>query len=193
MAKPITPAPNGIELLASFQSALLSSATVDAAKAAAESSEATTLSYLDTVSQGSFLQPENIPGTTHESIARASVDAHIKKVQAKQIADLNDQQMTQAQKELLRSYVGRQARISPLNPRFQAIRSIWFDIRNGYREGVVSRGSVSGIIDDMRLDEGILILSPRGLNKLLNSSLRSYVVQVVDPGSLQPLVNIRIR
>jgi hypothetical protein len=183
---------SGLALLADFQSAFMSAATIEAAHFEAERSENELLSHLTTVSGNTYLNPGNLETNEQSAIARASLDAHIKKIQARQLGNMSAdhlQQQLVLDREL---YKGKRIRVTILKKNSGAVESVWLDRQTGYRQSAVKYGKVSGIIEEVLLDRNMLVLKTTIRTRLLASSLRYYVIYPIDPANLMPAVSFEL-
>ncbi len=184
--------PSGQTLLANFQNVFVSKATLETAHYEADRSEDELLQHLQSVSSGAYLQPTALAVDNQDAITKASLDAHIKKVQADQLDSMSAFQFQQLQQESQSTFVGHKVRVSVRLPQRQPIEAVWFDQHNGYRNSPLKRKLISGTIKEVILDKNVLIIKPSIRSRLLNSSLQNYVVYVIDPDNLLPMVDIAI-
>ena len=183
---------SGAALLADFQSAFVSAATIEAAKFEAERSEDELLSHLNDVSGSTYLNPGNLDSDEQNMIARASLDAHVKKIQARQLDALSQSQLQQQITLDRQTYKGKRLKVTILQKNNGAVESVWFDRQTGYRHSVVKYGKITGIIDEVLLDRNLLVLKPTLKSRVLASSLRYYMVYPIDPSQLAPAVRFEI-
>lgn len=181
---------SGQLLVSDFQTALVSVATMEAATFEAKRSENELMDYLSSVSTGSILNPSNLNADPSDNLTRASLDAHVKKVQASQMQSMGAVQLEQLSVADRSAYTGRKIRVNLLRKDRDAIESIWFDKHKGYFKGIVKRGKVTGVIESVHLDKNALILKPSFGMRLINPALQNYIVYVVDPVDLSPAVQI---
>lgn len=182
----------GQQLVTDFKAALISSATVELAKREAERSEAEITGLLSYVSNGSFLNPSALTTESQSAVTRASVDAHVKKIQAQQMELLNAGQLAELSERDQMQYGGRKVRVGIIDYKQQPVESVWSDPHLGYRKGVITKGGVAGTIDQVLLTQNLLVLKPTGFNRLLNRQLLYYIVYVMHPETLEPLVQLEI-
>lgn len=183
------PKRTGQQLVADYQTVMVSSSAIDAATYEAERSENELMQYLASTSSGNYLQPGDLGNPDESSIGRASLDAHVKRVQAQQLQALNHEQIRQLSVQDKQDFIGRQVVVEQLDPSRKCIELLWFDAQNGYRSNPTNKRRIYGIVEDVLLDKNILLIKPRLRNRLLMSNLQSYVVYVIDPVSAQPLVS----
>ena len=183
---------SGQQLIADFQNAFVSSATIEAAKYEAARSEDELVSQLSAVAGGTYLQPGAMDDNARNQMTHSSLDAHIKKVQAHQLESMNAAQLSQLHFEDNRIYPNRKVQITIL-PGFQnVIESVWFNKYKGYRSGIVKKGHITGVIDQILLDKNTLVLRPTKSAQLFNSELQNYLVYVIDPQTLMPMVELTL-
>ncbi|HEY1063834.1 MAG TPA: hypothetical protein VGE30_00890 [Candidatus Saccharimonadales bacterium] len=186
------PVGSGQQLLADFQTAFVSAATIQAAQYEADRSENALLDHLAAVSGGTYLQPGNLSPDEQTDLTRSSLDAHVKKVQAQQLNAISAQQLQELQEYVKNTYIGRRVTAHSLHPKSGAIETVWFDQRAGFRNNATRKQKVTGVIQDILLDRNVLILKPTFTAKLINSNLENYMIYVIDPVSLKPLVDLTL-
>ncbi len=183
---------SGQQLVADFQSVLLSRATAEAALFEAERSETQLMQQLSEASRGSLLNPSNLQAMGSEYVVKASLDAHIKKVQAEQLQSMTDAQVSQLILEDQLAYRGKRVRITALETSFQPFDAIWFDQRSGYRTSTFKKRAIEGKIDEIGFEKNLIIIKPKRLMQLINSNLQFYVAYIINPDTLKPTVEISI-
>lgn len=179
-------------LLANFQSALTSLATIQYAKSEAAYSENALLEKLRAMG-GNYLNPVGLAPQAQQDVTRHSLDAHIKKVQASQLEALSAAELQAMMHNVRQQYAGRKLQVNLLAKTNGAVESVWFDKRSGYRIGVVRRLSLTGTIEDVLLDQNCLVLKPLWHSRLFNNALQRYLVQPINPADLSPLVSFVLR
>lgn len=179
-------------LLADFQTAFVSTATVETAKYEAERSEGNLMDYLADVSSGGLLNPTTISDSSQTIITRASLDAHIKKVQAQQMEALGNTELQRLMEADQSLYRGHKIRVTALPRSPNAFASMWFDNQTGFRRGELKKGQVTGVIDNVLLDKNTLLLRPTRIMRLINPSLHYYVISVINPETLLPMVEFAL-
>jgi hypothetical protein len=192
MRRSKNPAGSGQQLLADYQTVFVSAATIEAAKYEANQSENDLIDHLAAVSGGSYLQPGNLTTDVQADLTRTSLDTHIKKVQAKQLDSMNSHQLQELSTQDRALYIGRKIAVTNLRPKGDAIESVWFDQRAGFRSHVTRKRRVVGTIQDVLLDRNVLIVKPSFSTRLFNTALESYMVYVIDPTSLMPMVEFTL-
>lgn len=183
---------SGQTLVADYQTAFVSAATVEAAKYEASRSENELVQQLEHISAGTYLNPGALAATDQDTLTRASLDAHIKKVQTQQLDTMNAQQLQALVAQDKDLYAGRKVTVTVRTSTEPPIDMVWFDQQNGYRTSVCKKKSVHGTIEEVLLDRNLLVVKPGWGLKLLNSRLQSYLVYVIDPESLQPMVELQV-
>jgi len=183
---------SGQQLLADFQTAFVSAATIEAAKYEAARSENELVSQLTAVSNGTYLQPGAMSGDAQARMTHDSLDAHIKKVQARQLESMNAGQLQELMIQANNTYHDRKIQVTILPGNKDVIESLWFNKYKGYRSGVIKKGHINGIIEEVVLDKNLLILRPTASAQLFNSELQNYLVYVIDPTSLLPTVEFNL-
>jgi hypothetical protein len=183
---------SGQQLVHDFQSVYIAVATAAAAHHEAEHSEHAVVEYLARATSGTFLNPSVIAQESQPSLTKASLDAHVKKVQAEQIQAFSDAQIQQQNAKVQILYRGRKVQINVLTNGSSPIESIWLDKRTGYRQGVVQRARLTGVIQEIHLDKNLLVVLPTRLPRLVNPNLKQYLVYIIDPLTLTPMVELTL-
>ena len=186
------PPVTGQTLISAFQTAFVNAATIQAAKYEASRSEHQLVDELAAMSSGTYLNPGSIANVNPDALGRASLDAHIKKVQAQQLNAMSLAQLQSLIAESKESFTGRKVRINVKDSQQQPIDIVWFDQQNGYRTSVARKRVVSGKIEDIMLDRNMLILKPGAGLRLLNGRLQNYLVYIINPDTLEPMVDITV-
>jgi hypothetical protein len=186
------PRVSGQLLVADFQTVLVSTATSLAAKQAADMSEAVLVDQLNSMSSGSFLDPGNLPAEAQTDITRESLDAHIKKFQALQLDALSAQQLESLIAQDNTLYAGRKVHVSVIDPSLEPVEFVWFNSQTGYRTSTVKKTSLTGTIQEVLLDQNTLILQPSLTARLFGGDLHSYLVHVIHPQTLLPVVELTL-
>lgn len=188
-----TPQNVGNLLVANFQSALISMQTSEAASAQARHREETVVTEMAALSGRSYLQPSAIEQAAQQRIGRASIDAHVMKVQAQQLEQLSYQQITEIQSNSTAQYVGKKVRIRTLDSAAETpFDVVWFNPQTGYRSNRYKKTMLRGTISEIILTKNLLILQPKRTSRFLNRELDAYFVYVIDPLTLEPVVTIEI-
>lgn len=181
----------GDTLVAEFLAALTNLTAVETAKFAANQSEQDAIMNIASATTGLYVNPEDIPAGAQENMVKASVDAHIKKVQAAQLASFSTSQLGQMELDAKDRYVGKKVVVEILQPEVQPIESYWFNNKTGeYTVGNIKSSSIKGIIEDLSLAQNTLLLRPTMGSRLLLPARKQYAVFVVNPMDLTPAVRI---
>jgi hypothetical protein len=183
---------NGLQLISDFQTALISIATSQVAKSEAERSENAMIEHLRTMSGGYYLQPGALTSDNKDAVTHASLDAHIKKVQAEQIQRLNAEQLANLHAKTRADFLNRKVNIRVLDSASLPVESVWFDPVGGYRNSVNKRRSFQGVIEDILLDRNAIVIKPTGVTHLFNQNLQAFIVYVIDPNSFQPTIELTV-
>ncbi len=179
------------QLVADYQTALAAIASSQLASSEAERSESELLQQLNYWSRGGYLNPGTIDTTQHYDVSRASLDAHVKKIQAQQLTQFTAQQLTELAANAQASFVGKKLRITSLQPLADSpFDVLWFNSYNGFRSNPMRKQSITGVVEQVLLNKNILIIRPPRLPRLLNKELSAYVVYVINPMTMQPAVDI---
>lgn len=182
----------GQQLVADYQSTLLSMATAQAAEFEAKRSEDDLINNLVATSAGNYLNPEGMNEDLGNNAARASLDAHIKKIQAEQIKSMSSVQLQDMIDKDQQDYKGKKVSISVIDKEFQPIEAMWFDQRKGYTNSIYKVKKIEGFIEEILLDKNALIIKPKLLRRLIVNDLKYFAIFVINPTSLEPAVEIKI-
>lgn len=145
---------------------------------------------LTSLGGGAYLNPGTVDLQT--DVSRASLDAHIKKVQVAQLNAISADQLYAMSAQDTKDYVGRKVRITPKSSRKDAIEAVWFNPHTGYRVSPMTRSQITGIITELWLDKNVLVLKPAKLTRMINPELQQYLVYVVDPATLEPMIDLAL-
>jgi len=185
---------SGDLLIEQYRAAMMTLVAVLSAEATAKQTEQQALDNLASLpsNNGLFVTPGDIPQDAEHELTRRSLDAHLQKVQSAQIR-LQGTRFTQAmQADTLKLYKGRRVQVSILEPKEQPVEVYWRDADGStYLRGFATR-SFTGIIEDIQLDEDMLVLKPGALGQLFSSRLAYYVVYVINPDTVQPMVKLSL-
>lgn len=191
MARPTSPV-SGALLVADFQTAFASAAAADVATYEAERSENELMGQLAAVSGNHLLNPATLPLSNNYDISRISLDAHIKKVQAQQIKNMSSEQLQNLMEQANYNYRHKHVAVRVLMPDHQPIESVWLQPGLGYQNHPTTKHSATGTIEQVLLDKNALVLRPRWQQRIVNSRLKHYIVYIIDPQTLQPMVEVAI-
>ena len=183
---------SGQQLVADFQTVGISRTTAIVAKEAAKQSEEVVMNQLSSVSGGNYLNPENINEAQGDYVVRASIDAHIKKVQAEQLDSLTSAQLNDIMTKDTASYKGKKVRVISITKDYKPFDGYWFDPKNGPRSNELKKQVVEGKIAEINFEKNLIVLEPTRLSRLISSSLKSYAVYVINPQTLMPAVEIHL-
>lgn len=181
--------PLGQQIIDDFKSAIIIRSTAEYAKEEAIRSESETIKGLDAISRGTYLNPSVVPEDIQEQITRASVDAHIKKVQANQINQNSKGQLMEMQINAEKNFKSKNVKITVLQREEKPIESIWLDPRsNQYYPGVLNTKGISGKIQEILLDRNSVMIKPNFLSRVSASNRKFFLVYIINPKTLEPMV-----
>lgn len=187
---------SGELLVADFQSALVNMATADTAQFEAKRSEQIAVQAIADSPHDSnpiFITPRDIPAETQAAVAQASVDAHLKKVQAEQIASFSAAQIAQMEQEDEVKYKGKKVTIDIIDGSSQPVESIWFDNKTGqYQQTIYKKSSCKGTIQEISLTRNVLVLKPSFVSSLILPARKLFAVYVINPQTLSPAVRLHL-
>jgi hypothetical protein len=154
-----------------------------------DSKEKTAMEIISSLDMDQLFAPSQIPEHEREKILMVSADAEIHKAQVNRIKELVRLSLSNLDEQTLSSY--RHKRIKVTAHAQQAIYPLWRDKVTG--RGYYSKGHprvIKGSISELSLDENFFILKPTVARKLINKTIVSYKVFVIDPNTLEPLISI---
>jgi hypothetical protein len=182
----------GDQLVTDFKTAFIALSTADVAAFEAARSEQTVLEHLSLGSQGAYLNPSLLSDTNQIDYKRASLDAHIKKIQAQQVKELSANQLQALVADTPSKFQKRAVRITVRSPESEPIEAVWFDQKFGQRSNVVRKSSVVGSISSVLLDKNAIVIRPAWLSRLLMPSLKYYVAYVINPATMDPMISVEL-
>lgn len=184
---------SGQLLVSDFQSAFLSLATAQYAQEEARRSEAAIVSELHALSNQTYLNPGGISPIRQNDIGRASVNAHVMKVQASQLQQMSQQQLMALQDQVSRDYIGKKVLITPFESSESPFDTVWFNNQTGYRSNSNTKKQIKGTISEIFLNKNLLVIKPTLFPRMIYNELNSYFVYVIDPLTAQPAVEIHLQ
>lgn len=187
-----SPIQKGAQLVSYFQSVFFNLANMEVSRQEATISEQRAVSELQYFGGANVLNPKNIPVDSSAEIAKSSVDAHIKKVQAEQIEHLTNVQLEAAKSEVSTQFVGRKVAIKIHAKEYGIVESVWFSPSKGYTTSDVKTNGIKGRIKEVLLDKNALLIEPSLAARLIDSGRKFYVVYVIDPNTFEPRVDIEV-
>lgn len=179
-------------LVADYQSAFVGLTTAQYAQAEAHRSEEAIVSELQSLSSQSYLNPGGISPVRQNDIGRASVNAHVMKVQADQLRQMSQQQLVALQEQISSDYIGKKVLITPFEASESPFDTVWFNSETGYRSNPNTKKSIKGTIAEVSLDKNLLVIKPTVFPRMINSELSAYFVYVIDPLTAQPAVEVQL-
>lgn len=189
-----TPSPlqKGAQLVSYFQSVFFNLANMEVSRQEANASEQRAVSELQYFGGANVLNPKNIPVDSSAEIAKSSIDAHIKKVQAEQIEHLSKVQLESANDEASTQYVGRKVSVKIHNKESGIVESVWFNPNKGYTTCEVKTNAIKGRIKEILLDKNALVVEPSLTSRLIDPGRKFYVVYIINPHTFEPCVDIEV-
>lgn len=181
----------GAELVASFEAVMINKVGAAVSAAEATESEQMATDTLRYFGGGNVLNPSLIPAESNARIARASVDAHIKKIQAAQYEALSSAQLADIQ-ATTQKYTNKPITIRVLDRDSKPIESVWFSAKKGYYTGVVNTGQLKAVVEEVWFDKNAILLKPRRVSRLLEPNRKNYILYIVNPDTLQPMVELEL-
>ena len=180
------------QLVQDFEVAFNAVSTVQTAEYIAEQSEATLLQDLGNTSQSAYLQPSTLDPALQQSIVQASLDAHVKKLQAHQLSSMGAAEISRLHKQDHAAFVGKKVSVSSLlkDTASSPFDAVWFSPQTGYRTNPYNKTSIKGTIEEVLLDKNLLVIKPPKSLRIINNDLYHYFVYVINPSTGAPAVTI---
>ena len=182
--------------MADFESAINNIATAQTAKYVARQTEQQTMQTLNQVSAQSnavYVTPQDIAPDVQTEIARASLDAHLKKAQAAQIDAFAEQQLAETEQADKKDYIGKKVKVTIIDKPFKPVESYWFNDRTGqYDQGNVSFGSVKGLIQDLSFRKNLIVIKPTLRSRIIMPKRKFLFIYVINPETLKPAVDLAL-
>lgn len=183
----------GDELVQDFISALTSRSIVESVKHEAAQSEDAALGGIAAADKHNnvYVTPGDISPEQQAVIAKASVNAHLQKMQAQQIEQYNADQLLAAQAAAAKKFLGCKVRVTVLDKEARPIETCWQDQRTGklYMGSRYPKG-LTGIIEGVDMSQNQIIITPTLLSRTIDKSIQYHIVYVVNPANLQPLISV---
>lgn len=192
MRRQVDPNISGNFLVSDFQTAFVSIATVEAVKYEAQRSETSLMNQLNTLVGNSYLNPGNINSDLQSDLTRSSINAHMKKAQAQQLDIIGAAQLQNLIVQDQADYTGRKIQVDVIHTDLKPIDSVWFNPQSGYRANTTKKKRIIGVIEEVLLDENMVIIKPGIGSRLLNREFKNYIVYVINPTTLEPMVKITL-
>jgi len=183
----------GPALITDFVAALTNRATAETAQFEAARTERDTIQAINAAAPHNavYVTPGDMSPAMQAAVARSSVDAHLKKVQAEQITAYTEEQLRKLELATRAKYIGRRVRVGVLDPHFKPLESYWFNTRTGRESrGTLRFRNAKGIIEDLSLRNNVLILRPTIAQRLIIPDRKYIIVYPINPANLQPAVRL---
>jgi hypothetical protein len=183
----------GAGLLHEFAGAVTNTAVAASLRYEAEQNEALALQNIAAVgaSNAIYITPQDIPLDQQAYIAKTSVNAHIQKAQALQVAAYTDEQVHISELHVKEHYRGRKVTAQVISTDPWPVDTCWRDARSGqYHVNEHGPKKVSGIIEDIDLRKNYIIIRPTKIAKAVNSTVQFHRVYIISPHTFQPMVTL---
>jgi hypothetical protein len=182
----------GQEMVHEFASAIANAAVANGLKYEAERNEELALQNIASVGAGNSIHvtPQDIPVDQQAYIAKASVDAHMQKVQALQVAAYTDQQVHLAELSVKEKYRDKKVTAQVLITDPWPVDTCWRDNYNRYHINQHGPKKVSGVIEDIDLRQNFIIIRPSKLSHVVNNTIEFHRVYIIKPDTMQPMVTL---
>jgi hypothetical protein len=182
----------GMGLMQEFVSAVSNQSVALGLKHEAEQNEALAMQHIASVGAHNsiYVMPSDITEAEQASIAKASVNAHLQKTQALQVAAYTNKQVHLAELRVKEKYRGLKVTITAISDKPWPVDTFWRD-KYG-RTHLNERGpkKVSGYIEDIDLRKNFIVLRPTRAFKMFNNSVQFHRIFMVNPSTIMPLVAI---
>ncbi len=182
----------GVQLVADFQATMVNLAGAKISAEEARQSENIAVSELQYFSRDTVLNPTFIPVESGSDIARTSIDAHIKKVQAEQIQRLSQDELAAMTTQDKERFTGRHVVVHVIDRPSKPIESIWFNSKRGYSNSTVDTNRIKGIVAEVWLEKNSILIKPTLKSRIIDPGRKNYIVYVINPSTMQPMVELEI-
>lgn len=179
-------------LLQEFASALANHEVVDGLSYEAQQNEAMAMQQITSVNAHNnvYVTPADIPFEQQATIAKASIDAHMQKAQAMQVAAYTDQQVQQAELRVKEKYIGLKVTVKVIISEPWPVDTCYRDPQGRYHMNEHGPHKVSGYIEDINLKKDFIIIRPTRLFKAVNNTIQFHRIYMIVPGTFRPLVSL---
>lgn len=188
---------DGEQLVSDYVTALVNRSTTHAAQNEAEISQQQAEYFLQSAPKhfnDLFVTPQDIPIHLQDSLARASLDAQLKKVQAAQIASKSTEQIQELEQSNKSRYIHKKVQLSIIDSAMKPVQSYWQNSKTGkITTGTISSTSINGTIEDILLQKNLLVLKPSLISRTFNPERIYITAYIVNPKTLKPMVSIRFK
>jgi hypothetical protein len=180
-------------LIADFQTAQMLLQAIANAKYQASLAESEAVNKFSSYRhQGeAFVKPQDIPFEEDKSLTHVSLNSHLQKAQSEQIKHHSLQTIHDLEESAKTTFLNKKITITAKDREHSPFHNHWLDRRNGHSYyGNNQSKSVSGRIIEINLNNNYIVLKPSTGRQFVSRSLSSYIAEIIDPNSGQPLVNI---
>lgn len=178
-------------LIMDFQMAQAILNTIDIVDLQAKATENETLTRFSSYKKLSdpYVRPQDLPLEEDESLTYSSLNSHLQKVQSEQIKNKGLNDIDDLQQNANTAYINKKVTIKVLDKSIKPIHNCWLDKRTRQvYYGSNNKQSISGTVSEINLSGNYLVLKPKTSHQLLNSSLKGYLIEVINPNTGQPII-----
>jgi hypothetical protein len=183
------------ELIQSYINALANLVAMERAKNVAIESEAGVLSNLSNLgaSNGVFTTPDDIPQNMAENVVKASVNAHLTRVQSQQIAQAAHYEITQSEANIKNTYLSKKIMVQLKDKNADIVDAVLVDNQTGeYRVTKYNATKIKGTIQDVSLENNLLVIKPTKMASLITPNRIFIHVYVIDMQTMTPNISLEI-
>ena len=182
----------GDELLGEFAGVIANVAVARSLEFEAERNEALAMQNIAAAGAANsvYVTPHDIPAEQQAYIAKASVNAHLQKAQAMQVAAYTDKQVHLAELRVKEKFRGLKVTAQAIITKPWPVDTCWRDKYGRYHMNEHGPRKVKGYIEDIDLKKDFIIIRPTRVFKAINNSVQFHRVYMVQPDSMKPLVTL---
>lgn len=181
---------SGPLLVADFKTAVANLTTMHTAQFLAKQSEQAVLGVIGEAAR-MVTTPNGQNNVVNQETIQQSLDAHVKKVQAEQIASVALRDTTEHELIDSQQYKGKKVIVTAIHGFDTPFEAAWLNEQTGeYKVNSYRTKSIRGTIDDLSLSKNIIVIKPTFLSLTLTPARKYFLVHVIDIHSLEPAVSI---
>jgi hypothetical protein len=180
------------ELVQCYINALINLVAMERAKFAANQSEETVMSNLNSLgaSNGIYITPADIPQNIADRVVGASVNAHLTKLQSEQIAKATKSEVAYSETETKNKYINKKVTITRLIKNNDSIEAVLVDKLGNYRVSNYTGNKITGTITDISFEKNVIVIKPTKLSRLITPNRIQFHAYVINLDTMQPNINI---
>lgn len=183
----------GEQLVSMFVMAMTNLVTAETAKYVASQTEQNTMRDIKAAAVQTAQTGQSQALSNYELLAKSSLQANVQKVQANEIDSFTKGQLHVMEADAKNRYRRKKIQVTVVEPSKKPVESISVDSRAGSQlRSPLTAKRVTGIFEDLSLLNNVLVLRPTLTARLILPNRKYLVAYIVDPGTLQPLVELKV-